>query len=164
MNLERRLFMHARLLRLAAVLIMLSPLSFAAQNSSGSQPASASPQASQPEVKKVAPGYTDPSSGKEMYMAYCASCHGTDGKGNGPAAAALKTPPADLTQLAAKNGGKFPDAHIAQIIKGDSMNAAHGNKEMPVWGPMFLEMGHHTAEVQLRIRNLTKYLASIQQK
>jgi len=156
--------MYSGLLRLAAVLIMISPLSFAAQGSSGSQPASASPQASKPEVKKVAPGYTDPSSGKEMYMAYCASCHGADGKGNGPAAAALKTQPTDLTQISAKNGGTFPDVHIAQIIKGDSSTAAHGSKEMPVWGPMFLEMGHDTAQVQLRIRNLTKYLASIQQK
>ena len=151
--------MYSCLLRLAAVLVMISPFSFAAQNSSGSQPVSASPQ-----VKKVAPGYTDPSSGKEMYVAYCASCHGADGKGNGPAAPALKALPTNLTQIAAKNGGTFPDAHIAQIIKGDSMTAAHGSKEMPVWGPMFLEMGHDTAQVQLRIRNLTKYLASIQQK
>lgn len=155
--------MYSYLLRLVAVLVIISPFSLAAQTSSGSQ-GSASPQASKPTVKKVAPGYTDPSSGKEMYMAYCASCHGVDGKGNGPAAAALKTPPADLTQIAARNGGTFPDAHVAQIIKGDSRTAAHGSKEMPVWGPMFLEMGHDTAQVQLRIRNLTKYLASIQQK
>ena len=36
---------------------------------------------------------------------------------------------------------QFPDAHIMQIIKGDSMTAAHGNKDMPVWGPVFLQMG-----------------------
>ena len=83
-----------------------------------------------------------------MYMAYCASCHGADGKGNGPAAAALKTPATDLTQIAAKNGGTFPDAHIMQIIKGDSMTAAHGNKDMPVWGPVFLQMADDTAQVQ----------------
>src|SRR5271165_201539 len=146
-----------------AVLVLVFSVTLAAQTTSNSQ-SSTSPQASKPEVKKVAPGYTDPSSGKEMYMAYCASCHGADGKGNGPAAAALKTQPTDLTQISAKNGGTFPDVHIAQIIKGDSSTAAHGSKEMPVWGPMFLEMGHDTAQVQLRIRNLTKYLASIQQK
>src|SRR5271157_5820408 len=163
-KLGRKGLMCSHFLRLTAILVMISPFSYAAQSSSGSQPASASPQASKPTVKKVAPSYTDPSSGKEMYMAYCASCHGADGKGNGPAAAALKTQPTDLTQIAAKNGGTFPDAHIAQIIKGDSSTAAHGSKEMPVWGPMFLEIGHDTAQVQLRIRNLTKYLASIQQK
>jgi mono/diheme cytochrome c family protein len=147
---------------LASLVIVLS-VTLAAQTSSNSQP-SAAPQASKPEVKKVAPAYTNPSSGKEMYLAYCASCHGADGKGNGPAAPALKTPATDLSQLAAKNGGKFPDAHIMQVIKGDSMTAAHGNKDMPVWGPVFLQMGHDTAQVQQRIRNLTRYLESIQAK
>ena len=147
-----------------AGLVIVFSVTLAAQTSSNSQ-SSAPPQATKPEVKKVAPAYTDPSSGKEMYMAYCASCHGADGKGNGPAAPALKTPATDLTQIAAKNGGTFPEAHIMQIIKGDSMTAAHGNKDMPVWGPVFLQMGgHDTAQVQLRIRNLTKYLASIQAK
>ena len=145
-------------------LVIVFSVTLAAQTSSNSQ-SSASPQASKPEVKKVAPAYTNPSSGKEMYLAYCASCHGADGKGNGPAAPALKMPATDLTQLAAKNGGNFPDAHIMQIIRGDSMTAAHGNKDMPVWGPVFLQMGgHDTAQVQLRIRNLTKYLESIQAK
>lgn len=153
--------MYARILRLTAVLALVCSLSLAAQNSAQS----AAPQASQPQVRKVAPGYTDPSSGKDMYVAYCASCHGADGTGNGPAAAALKTPPTDLTMLAIKNNGTFPDAHIAQIIKGDAMTAAHGNKDMPVWGPVFLQMGgHDTAQVQLRIRNLTRYLESIQRK
>jgi hypothetical protein len=74
-------------------------------------------------------------------------------------------PPTNLTQLAAKNGGTFPDAHTMQVIKGDTMTAAHGNKDMPVWGPVFMQMGQQdTAQVQLRIRNLTKYLESIQQK
>ena len=164
MKLGKKAIMCSRMFRLAAVLILVFSYSLAAQNSSSSQPATAAPKASKPAVKKVAPGYTDPSSGKEMYMAYCASCHGADGKGEGPAESALKKPPTNLTMIAAKNGGIFPEAHIAQIIKGDSMTAAHGNKDMPVWGPVFLEMGHDTAQVQLRIRNLTKYLASIQQK
>ena len=156
--------MRLRNVCLAAALVGVLSLSLAAQTSTSS-PSSASPQAAPTQVKKVPGPYTDPSSGKAMYEAYCASCHGADGKGNGPAAPALKTPPTDLTRLTASNGGKFPDAHIAQIIKGDVLTAAHGNKEMPVWGPVFLAMGRHDpAQQQLRIRNLTKYLESIQQK
>ena len=155
--------MRLRDMCLAALVLVFSVV-LAARTMPGPQSAG-SPQTTKPEVKKVPAAYTDPSSGKGMYMAYCASCHGPDGKGNGPAAPALKAPPTDLTQLAAKNGGTFPDAHVVQIIKGDSMTAAHGNKDMPVWGPVFLQMAQHdTAQVQLRIRNLTKYLESIQQK
>lgn len=100
-----------------------------------------------------------------MYVAYCASCHGADAKGNGPAAPALKTPPTDLTLLSKQSGGTFPEAHVATVIRGDSVTAAHGGKDMPVWGPVFLQLGQHdSAQVQLRIRNLIKYLESIQQK
>ena len=124
-------------------------------------------QAAQSQIKQVPARYTNPSSGGDMYMAYCASCHGKDGKGNGPAAAALKTQPANLTQLAAKNGGKFPEVHVAEVIKGDKLTPAHGSKAMPVWGPVFLSMStspHDTTQEQMRLSNLTKYLESIQAK
>jgi mono/diheme cytochrome c family protein len=123
-------------------------------------------QAAKPEIKKVPAPNVNPASGKEMYTSYCASCHGTDGKGDGPAASALKTQPANLTLLAKQNGGKFPDAKVQQAIKGDpNMPSAHGSKVMPVWGPTFWMLGQRNeAQVQLRIRNLTSYIASLQQK
>jgi mono/diheme cytochrome c family protein len=123
-------------------------------------------QSAKPAIKKVPTPNVNPASGKEMYTAYCASCHGTDGKGDGPAAAALKVPPANLTQLAKQNGGKFPDAKVQQTIKGDpNMPAAHGSKDMPVWGPTFWMLGQRSeAQSQLRIRNLTTYIGSLQQK
>jgi mono/diheme cytochrome c family protein len=100
-----------------------------------------------------------------MYLAYCASCHGKDGKGGGPAASAMKVAPGDLTELAAKNGGTFPENHVAQIIKGDSNTPSHGSKDMPVWGPIFGAIGAKSdGVVQLRVRNLTKYIESLQQK
>jgi mono/diheme cytochrome c family protein len=100
-----------------------------------------------------------------MYMAYCASCHGKDGKGNGPAASALKSVPTDLTRLAASNGGRFPENHVTQTIKGDFGTPSHGSRDMPVWGSIFAAMGTTSdGSMQLRIRNLTKYLASIQQQ
>jgi mono/diheme cytochrome c family protein len=99
-----------------------------------------------------------------MFVTYCASCHGKDGKGNGPAAAALKSVPTDLTQLAASNGGRFPENHVAQTIKGDFATPSHGSRDMPVWGALFASMGTASdGSMQLRIRNLTKYIASLQQ-
>jgi len=108
---------------------------------------------------------TSPASGKEMYTAYCAVCHGTDGKGGGPAASALKTPPADLTTLSKNNGGKFPSMKVTSAIRGDSGLPAHGSKEMPVWGSLFWTMSHgHEGEVQQRVANLTHYVESLQAK
>jgi mono/diheme cytochrome c family protein len=100
-----------------------------------------------------------------MYKAYCASCHGVDGKGNGPAAPALKTPASDLTKLASGNGGQFPEMKVYGVIKGDAAVAAHGSKDMPVWGPIFRAVSSgREAETHLRLVNLTNHLKSIQAK
>ena len=97
---------------------------------------------------------TSASSGSEMYKSYCASCHGPEGKGNGPAAEALKVPPTDLTALAQKNGGKYPAMKVAAVIRGEDSTAAHGSKEMPIWGDLFWKMsGGHEGEVQQRVAN-----------
>jgi len=117
------------------------------------------------EIKHVPIKQTSPASGQEMYKTYCAVCHGANGKGNGPAAEALKVPPTDLTNLAAKNGGKFPALKVSAIIRGEEVLAAHGSKDMPIWGNLFWEMSAgHEAEVQQRIANLNKYLESLQKK
>jgi mono/diheme cytochrome c family protein len=152
--------MFSRLICLTAIFALVCSLAVAAQTA----PAAA-PQAAKPEIKHVPAAYTDPSSGKEMYKQYCASCHGRDGRGDGPAEPALKVPATNLTTLALKNGGTFAGAHIAAVLQGDSMTPAHGSKDMPVWGPIFRSMGGHSqAQVQLRIRNLVNYLESIQAK
>lgn len=76
-------------------------------------------------------------SGKETYMQFCASCHGIDGRGNGPAASALKTPPADLTMLAKTHDGKFPYEYVTGVIRFGKPISAHGSSDMPVWGRVF---------------------------
>ena len=117
------------------------------------------------EVKHVPAPYTPPTSGQEMYVAYCASCHGKEGKGDGPAASALKTPVTDLTALAKQNNGKFPSLHVSEVISGEHTANVHGSREMPVWGNVFLSMhGHDSRWVQMRVSNLTRYIESLQAK
>jgi mono/diheme cytochrome c family protein len=104
-----------------------------------------------------------PASGKEMYTSYCAVCHGTDGKGNGPAAEALKTPPPDLTILSKNNAGKYPALKVSSAIRGDARVAAHGSKDMPVWGHLFRSISRgHDSEVDQRVANLVSYIESLQ--
>src|SRR5271165_2668118 len=122
-------------------------------------------QQSKTTVKHEAVAMTSPNSGKEMFMSYCASCHGKDAKGDGPAATSLKSLPADLTGLAKRNGGKYPADKVTAILRGQSNLVPHGDQEMPVWGPVFWRMsGGHEEVVQQRIANLNRYLESIQAK
>jgi len=102
--------------------------------------------------------------GADLYRAHCAVCHGKDATGGGPAAAALKSMPPDLTQLAKKNGGKFPVGNVRQLLGGGSSTPAHGSEEMPIWGPVFRAMNPNESIAKLRVDNLMRYLESIQQK
>ncbi|MFI5088394.1 MAG: cytochrome c [Terriglobales bacterium] len=104
-------------------------------------------------------------SGPEMYTDYCASCHGVTGKGDGPAAPALKVPPPDLTVMAKRNGGRYPDGHVYQIIEWGGALASHGSREMPVWGVAFRPLSHENQkQVSQRIHVLTDYIGTLQQK
>jgi mono/diheme cytochrome c family protein len=119
-----------------------------------------------PVIKKDTMKQTSPASGKEMYTEYCAACHGVDGKGTGPAAPALKTPPPDLTTLARRSeGAMYPRDRVATILRHGTEVVAHGTSDMPTWGPLFksLDPLHDTA-VQQRIKNLSDYLESLQAK
>ena len=103
---------------------------------------------------------THPSKG--VYERLCASCHGTDGKGDGPAAAALDPKPTDLTMLAKNNGGEFPTLKVAEAIQGRTMIKAHGSASMPVWGSLSEQPGSRGPLMD--VASLTNYLRSIQQK
>lgn len=139
-------------LRIAAVLLSIAAVLCYAEDQ-------------KPEVKHVSAPSTSAASGKQMFEAYCASCHGVSGKGDGPAAGALKSPPANLTVLSKNNGGKFPANRVTSILHGQATVTAHGNRDMPVWGPVFWHMSQgHEAEVHQRVANLTHYIESLQTK
>jgi mono/diheme cytochrome c family protein len=107
----------------------------------------------------------DVAAGKKTYMEYCASCHGEDAKGLGPASSALKTPPSDLTTLAKKHGGKFPEEYATQVIRFGKPIQAHGSADMPVWGPIFnVRDKFNEVAVRQRIKDLCEYLATLQEK
>jgi len=101
--------------------------------------------------------------GKNLYNAYCASCHGEGAKGNGVMAAWLKVPPADLTRIAARNGGQFPLQRVERIISGEeALPSGHGTRAMPVWGPVFSQITRDQDLGKVRIDNLARYLRDIQ--
>ena len=103
--------------------------------------------------------------GKQTYREYCAACHGSDGRGMGPAASALKTPPADPSTLAKRHGGKFPYDYVADIVRFGKPIVAHGSNDMPVWGPIFaVRDNFNEAAVRQRIKNLCEFLATLQEK
>jgi mono/diheme cytochrome c family protein len=104
--------------------------------------------------------------GAESFQRYCASCHGATAHGDGPAAGALKRPPADLTRIAARRGGAFPEGEIARFIDGRYGVDAHGSREMPVWGERLGERipepGVSEEVVRGQIAVLIEYLKGIQ--
>jgi len=106
----------------------------------------------------------DAASGKQTYITYCASCHGDNLKGTGPAATALKTPPPDLSTLAKRHDGKFPYEYVAGVVRFGKPISAHGSSDMPVWGPIFSMVDFHEVAIRQRIKNLCEFLASQQQK
>lgn len=100
--------------------------------------------------------------GPDLFRAYCASCHGIDTKGHGPAAVALKRKVPDLTVLAKNNRNQFPEQRVRKAIIGEDVIAAHGSREMPVWGPIFHQIEEDVDRGNVRLDNLVKYLESIQ--
>ena len=77
------------------------------------------------------------SSGKQMYLQYCSSCHGKDGKGDGTVSRDLKVRVPDLTGLAKKNKGVYPLDNVMATIDGRRVVRGHGDRNMPVWGESF---------------------------
>lgn len=109
--------------------------------------------------------------GKGSFTRYCASCHGVDGKGNGPMAPLLTTKLTDLTQLAKKNNGTFPALRVARIIDGREPIAGHGPADMPVYGERFGGVeapggGSPVGQtaIRQRIQLLVQYINHIQEK
>jgi len=105
-------------------------------------------------------------SGRALFVTYCASCHGTDAQGSGPAADALRARPPNLTQYALKNHGVFPAERLHRLVDGrDQSVRAHGSMEMPVWGDAFRKRdGLNDEAARARIDAIVLYLGLIQER
>ncbi|MCA3572317.1 MAG: cytochrome c [Aestuariivirga sp.] len=113
----------------------------------------------------------DEAIGKEEYRMHCAACHGLDGRGDGPIGQILKTPAPNLAMITERNGGKFPVQKIYDIIEGSSVIAAHGTRDMPLWGDRYREAPQPVTpdqaimsddQAQQRILSLVYYLGTMQ--
>jgi mono/diheme cytochrome c family protein len=106
----------------------------------------------------------DSSSGEYLYRTYCASCHGPDGRGDGPAAATFSRPLSDLTTLASRAGGDFPRAEVTRIVDGQQKTTGHTPGDMPKWGRVLRSLEGDDRTVRQQIEAVVKYLELLQRK
>jgi mono/diheme cytochrome c family protein len=136
-------------------------------------PRGASAQTGVVEHRDERPSRAEIQKGELEFRLYCVQCHGVEGVGNGPVAPALRTRPANLRMLARNRGGVFPEQEVRDFIDGTKQLAAHGTRDMPIWGLAFQYRGGAVgdiqapppaseAEVDQRIDQLVAYIKSIQ--
>jgi nucleotide-binding universal stress UspA family protein/mono/diheme cytochrome c family protein len=115
--------------------------------------------ASQPAMKQAI-------AGGELYRTYCATCHGTAARGDGPLADSMRRRPSDLTEIAKRNGGVYPAETVYRTIDGKRPVRGHGGPDMPVWGDAFERSrdGGDAEKVRTLIQSLVDYLEAIQVK
>jgi mono/diheme cytochrome c family protein len=105
-------------------------------------------------------------SGRELYEQLCASCHGVNGRGDGPVARSLTVEVPDLTRFAMRRGGSFDRALVERVIDGRQVIGAHGSRSMPVWGEdlSLNEVGNPDAERATRIiiERIADYVSQLQ--
>lgn len=114
-------------------------------------------------VDRGSASHTVRPTGEELFVEHCASCHGIEGRGDGPLAAELRVAPSNLRLLAKENNGRFPDRRVQRSIDGRGMPAAHGLPQMPVWGNVWRREGMNEGELGALEISLTNYLKSIQE-
>jgi len=114
-----------------------------------------------PKVVKKSATSISSVAGADTFREYCAVCHGIGGRGNGPAASALKVPPPDLTMLQKRNENRFPEDQIRSILLGQRPLPSHGTADMPMWGSIFRDLEDKQVTT-MRIGNLLKYIRAFQ--
>jgi len=114
---------------------------------------------------KTTPSARGTVEGAKIFQYHCAVCHGTDGRGHGPDSVVLRHPVPDVTLISRRSGGKFPYRRVKEIIEGERTGLlSHGDREMPIWGPIFHEVESDQDWGEVRLDAITRHMESIQQK
>ncbi len=113
----------------------------------------------------------DAVSGQAEFRDHCAACHGLTGLGDGPIGPLLKIPAPNLAQISQRNGGKFPFQRVYETITGTNVLAAHGSRDMPLWGDRYMKDASPVTPdqeaitkqlVEERILSLVYYIGTLQ--
>jgi mono/diheme cytochrome c family protein len=103
--------------------------------------------------------------GAKIFQYHCAVCHGTDGRGHGPDSVVLKHLVPDVTLISRRSGGKFSYQRVKEIIEGERTGLlSPGDREMPIWGPIFHEVESDQDWGEVRLDAITRHMESIQQR
>lgn len=102
--------------------------------------------------------------GARLYLNHCAACHGDEGEGTGPVAASMRVTVPNLRALAQRNGGVFPADAVAAYVDGRTEKAAHGDRQMPIWGDVFKGADQDAPEstVRRRIAAVVEFISMLQ--
>jgi mono/diheme cytochrome c family protein len=102
--------------------------------------------------------------GARLYFNHCAACHGDDGEGTGPVAASMRVTVPNLRTLAQRNRGVFPADAVTAYVDGRTEKAAHGDRQMPIWGDVFKGAAQDATEgtVRRRIAAVVEFIATLQ--
>jgi mono/diheme cytochrome c family protein len=115
-------------------------------------------------IKYTSAKFVNPSDSAQLYRQHCASCHGLEMDGRGPASSSLNSLPPDLRTIAVRNKGKFDRIHVQEAIKGREhygRGAARG--EMPDWHRVLSSTYQQNENLtMLAVRNLTDLIATHQ--
>jgi cytochrome c len=102
--------------------------------------------------------------GVRLYFNHCAACHGDNGEGTGPVAASMRVTVPNLRTLAARNGGMFPADAVRAYVDGRNIPAAHGDRQMPIWGDVFrgVDQDADDRTVRRRIAAIVDFISLLQ--
>jgi cytochrome c553 len=147
---------------LVSIAVVIAVLALAAGVAAQSPPRPTAP----PTVVVVKARPTTSIDGATLYQAYCASCHGPAGKGNGPAARAIPTPVPDLTQYSQVHGEDCLLSVLAALQTGHRRETegkvSANDLDMPNWAPIFRSLSGDSSLGYLRLRNVAAHVAAIQ--